>query len=165
MIISVGSLNPVKLHAVEQAFKTVWPKQQLKLDGIAANSGVKEQPLSDQEMLRGAKARAQQVMALAKADFGVGLEGGLHKIGDDWFGRSWIVVMDRSGRVGVGSSVSCLIPPAMMDLIHQGKDMNQVCEALYGVKDIGKREGYFGLLTNNLITRASGYRDGVIMAL
>jgi inosine/xanthosine triphosphatase len=166
MRVVVGSLNPVKLEAVRLALTELWPKQKHKIDGISASSGIAKQPLSDQQMLKGASQRAQQALtAAAGADIGIGLEGGLHKTGKNWFGRSWMVAIDKSGQRGIGSSVSCLIPPDMMELVQQGKDMSQVCEQLYGIKDIGQKAGYFGLLTGNAITRSSGYRDGVIMAL
>lgn len=165
MKIVVGSANPVKIEAVKLALDKLWPTKQHKLDGISAKSDVSEQPLSDEVMLKGAKNRAQHVMDVTDADIGVGIEGGLHKIGPDWYGRSWMVAINRSGTTGVGSSVSCLIPEKMMELVHRGKNMSEVCEALYGVKNIGQAGGYFGILTGNAVTRASGYRDGVIMAL
>jgi inosine/xanthosine triphosphatase len=117
-------------------------------------------------MIKGAKKRAQVALTQVEAaDYGVGLEGGLHKIDIDWFGRSWIAIVDASGKLGLASSVSCYIPPPMMKLIDEGKTMSEVCEILYGRKDIGKQEGYFGLLTNNHITRAKGYSEAVVMAL
>lgn len=166
MKIVVGSKNPVKLEAVTTGFKAVFPNEKIEVAGVEVASGVHEQPMSDHEMMQGAKNRAQRALAKDKsADYGVGLEGGLHEYEGDWYGRSWMAVLNKEGKIGLGSSVSCYIPPHMMELVHKGKDLRQVCEELYGVEDIGRKEGYFGLLTNNLITRASGYTDGVIMAL
>lgn len=166
MIIAVGSKNPVKLEAVENGFRKVFPQESLDVIGVDVKSGVSEQPLSDVEMMKGAKNRAKAALNSVKsAEYGVGLEGGLNEHDGEWYGRSWMSIIDRSGTHGMGSSVSCYIPPKMMKLVHEGKDLKTVCEELFGIQDIGRKEGYFGLLTNNAITRASGYSDGIVMAL
>jgi len=166
MKIVVGSTNPVKTDAVKQAAASFYTQTTIEIKGVRVGSGVAEQPLSDKEMITGAKNRAQAALkAEPEADLAVGLEGGLHKIDGVWYGRSWMAVTDRSGRFGVGASASVAVPERMMELVHAGKDMKEVCEILYGIRDIGKKAGYFGLLTNDLITRTSGYKDGVIMAL
>lgn len=166
MKIAVGSQNPVKLEAVENGFRKVFIKDNLEIIGVSVKSGVNEQPLSDAEMMKGAKNRAKAALtSVAGADYGVGLEGGLNEHDGEWYGRSWMSIINKNGIHGMGSSVSCYIPPKMMKLVHEGKDLKTVCEELFGIKDIGRKEGYFGLLTNNAITRASGYSDGIVMAL
>lgn len=166
MKIAVGSENPVKLEAVENGFRKVFPKDNIEVIGVKVKSGVSEQPLSDAEMMKGAKNRAKAALKkVENADYGVGLEGGLNEYNGEWYGRSWMSIIDREGAHGMGSSVSCYIPPKMMRLVHEGKDLKKVCEELFGIKDIGRKEGYYGLLTNNAITRASGYGDGIVMAL
>ncbi len=166
MKIAVGSENPIKLEAVEDGFRKVFPQEKIDVIGVNAKSGVSEQPLSDAEMMRGAKNRAKSaIKKVAGADYGVGLEGGLNEHDGEWYGRSWMSIIDKKGTRGMGSSVSCYIPPKMMELVHKGKDLKTVCEELFGIEDIGRKEGYFGLLTNNAITRTSGYSDGIVMAL
>lgn len=166
MRVAVGSENPVKVEAVQLAFNRVWPRRKFEFSATKVASGVSEQPLSDREMIKGARQRAAlAISGQQSAEYGVGLEGGLLKLGQDWFGRSWVVVCSRGGKTGIASSVSCQIPRVMMDLVHKGKDMKQVVEILYGIKDIGKKQGYWGILTNNRITRSSGYAEAVMMAL
>ena len=70
MIVAVGSLNPVKIQATLNAFKKFWPDKSWKIIGIETPSGVSDQPMSDNEYIKGAFKKI-------KADFGVGLEGGL----------------------------------------------------------------------------------------
>ena len=79
MKVVVGSQNPVKLEAVELGIKELWPSKQIELLGMEVDSGINEQPLSDVEMIKGAKKRAHAAITGQKdARYGVGLEGGLH---------------------------------------------------------------------------------------
>ncbi len=166
MIIAVGSLNPVKHEATRIGFSKVWPDMSLEFIPTEVSSGVSEQPLTDKETLQGSKTRAKAALdGISKADYGVGIEGGLQKLGNEWFGRSWITIINRSHQMGIGASASCPIPSELMVQVHAGKDMSEVCRIIYGVEDLGKKEGYFGLLIHNVITRTSGYSDGVVMAL
>ena len=82
MNIAVGSLNPVKLAAVEEAFSIVWPDTVWDVIGVAVISGVSAQPMSDIESIKGAINRAKISITELEADYGVGLEGGLQKIGE-----------------------------------------------------------------------------------
>lgn len=166
MIIAVGSLNPLKHDAVKIGFSKVWPNESLEIVPAKVSSDVSEQPLTGEETLLGSKTRAKAALdAISKADYGVGIEGGLHQLNDDWFSCSWITIIDRQGNIGRGASASCPIPAHLMELVHQGKHMSEVCRIIYGVQDLGTKQGYFGLMTNNAITRTSGYADGVIMAM
>ena len=44
----VASLNPVKVGAVKDAFKTQYPDADLELIPISVDSGVCDQPMSDE---------------------------------------------------------------------------------------------------------------------
>ena len=82
MNIAVGSLNPVKLAAVKEAFSIVWPDTVWDVIGVEVISGVSAQPMSDIESIKGAINRAKISITELEADYGVGLEGGLQKIGE-----------------------------------------------------------------------------------
>jgi inosine/xanthosine triphosphatase len=122
MKIAVGSKNPVKINAVREAFEKVWPEKNWEVVGVEVSSGVSNQPMSDVEGIKGAKTRAKKVMKLVDADFGVGLEGALQKIGNKWFEGGWMVVLDRKGNEGVGSSIKLNIPQKMMKMVKEGKE-------------------------------------------
>jgi len=86
MKIAVGSLNPVKIDAARLAFEAMWPGERYDVIGMTAKSGVSDQPMSDEEAILGATNRAKHVLQLVPdAAWGVGFEGGLHKIHDDYF--------------------------------------------------------------------------------
>lgn len=165
MKVAVGSTNPIKIKAVKLAFKKVWPKEKWHVVGIKVKTSVPDQPMSDQEAIKGAKARARKAMVALQADFAVGLEGGLQQIGQDWFDCGWAVVMDKNGKVGIGSSVRCHAPDSMMKLVKKGMELGLVNDKIFARVNSKKAEGHFGLMTNNAITRTQGYKDGVIMAL
>lgn len=165
MKVAIGSKNPVKIAAVQEAFEKVWPGRSFEFDGVEVLSGVSDQPMSDEESITGATNRARRAREQKDADFGVGLEGGIQKIGERWFDCGWIVVTDRDGKLGVGSSIRMIVPQKMMALILSGKELGEVVDIVFGTKNAKQAEGHFGLMTNKGVTRKDGYRDGVIAAL
>jgi inosine/xanthosine triphosphatase len=128
-------------------------------------SGVSDQPMSDEESIRGATNRAKKARAKLNAEYGVGLEGGLHKIGKLWFDAGWIVIINQKGQIGYGSSVRANTPKKMINKVKKGMELGLVDDLFFNLKNSKQNEGHFGLITKNAITRTLGYRDGVIMAL
>lgn len=164
--VAVGSTNPVKINAVQAGFQKVWPKEtHFQFLSVAAASGVSDQPMSDLESIRGATNRARAALAHFQADYGVGLEGGLQQIGSLWFDCGWIVVVDKRGVEGIGSTARIITPPNMVAMIQKGMELGSVIDHFFGTTNAKQGDGHFGLMTNNAITRTSGYTDGVIMAL
>jgi inosine/xanthosine triphosphatase len=165
MKIAVGSKNPVKIACVQQAFEKVFPDTTWEVEGIDVVSGVSDQPMSDKESITGARNRAKKALESLGADYGVGLEGGLQEIEGNWFDAGWIVVVDKEGNEGIGSTIRMMTPEKMMDLIKQGMELGHVNDKLFGLENSKHGDGHFGLMTNGAITRTDGYRDGVIAAL
>jgi non-canonical (house-cleaning) NTP pyrophosphatase len=89
----------------------------------------------------------------------------LQPIGDQWFDCGWIVIIDQEGVKGIGSTARIITPPKMMQRIHQGIELGHVVDEFFHTQNAKQSDGHFGLMTNNAITRTSGYVDGVIMAL
>jgi len=77
ILAAVGSKNPTKIRPVRSIFKKHFKNVQIL--GVSVPSEVKEQPTSDDEMYQGALTRATNALAAIKnADYGVGIEGGIH---------------------------------------------------------------------------------------
>lgn len=165
MKIAVGSLNPVKIEAVKLAFELIWPEKQIIVEGISVGSGVPDQPMSDKESIKGARSRARKALQKLHADFGIGLEGGLHKIGKTWFDCGWVVVVNNGGLEGIGSTARLVIPAKIMKHIKNGKELGQVSDMLFKRENVKQAEGYFGLMTNNLLNRRESLKSGVLCAL
>lgn len=163
--VAVGSRNPVKVAAVAQAFKRVWPDQEWEVNGVDVVSGVSDQPMSDEESIRGARNRATRALEALDADYGVGLEGGLQQIGAEWFDCGWIVVVDREGREGAGATVKMIVPEVMLKMIHEGKELGEVIDIVFERQNSKQAEGHFGLMTKNILTRTSCYSEAVVAAL
>lgn len=165
MVVAVGSTNPVKIDAVKKAFAAVWPEEKIVVKSVAVVSEVSAQPMSDEESIKGATMRAKQALERLQADFGVGLEGGLHKIGNHWFDSGWMVVVDKHGIEGIGSTIRMHLSEKIMQHVHRGKELGDATDAVFGTVNSKQANGHFGLMTKNLITRTSGYTDGIIAAL
>ncbi|CAN5156691.1 inosine/xanthosine triphosphatase [soil metagenome] len=165
MKVAIGTKNPVKIAAVEEAFRKVWPDKNFEFISVDVKSEVSDQPMSDEESIQGATNRAKSAKEKIKAEFGVGLEGGLQKIGDRWFDCGWIAVLDNQNNKGFGSSIRMEVPPKMMKLIREGNELGKVVDIVFDVENSKHSNGHFGLMTGNAITRKEGYRDGVIAAL
>lgn len=165
MKVAVGSKNPVKIASVKEAFEAVWPEEAWEFEGVDIASGVADQPMSDEESIRGARTRAAGALEATGADFGVGLEGGLQLSGGKWFDCGWIVVVDADGLEGIGSTVKMVVPEKIMELIRDGKELGHACDEVFGLTNSKQGQGHFGLMTNNVITRTSGYAQGVVSAL
>ncbi|MFC1647168.1 DUF84 family protein, partial [Patescibacteria group bacterium] len=84
MIIAVGSKNPTKIESTKLVFSYYF--KEIKVVGVDVDSGVKDQPNSDDEMYKGAFERAKKSLnKVSNSDYGVGIEGGIHKYSYGWF--------------------------------------------------------------------------------
>ncbi len=163
--VAIGSTNSVKISAVKSAFKKVWPKEKFDFISVKVNSGVSKQPMSDLECIKGARNRAKRSLKNSDANFGVGLEGGLQKIGNNWFDCGWIFIVQKNGLEGIGSSIKMHTPEKMMKLIRKGLELGEVDDIVFKSKNSKQKQGHFGHMTRNNITRTLGYEHAVISAL
>lgn len=155
----------MKIAAARAAFAAVWPAIPWTVEGVDVASGVAAQPMSDEESLRGARRRAWNALTVLRADFGVGLEGGLQETAGQWLDCGWVAVVDRHGRYGIGATLKMAVPPQMMTLIQDGLELGEVIDRVFGTRNAKQGQGHFGLMTNNAVTRTEAYTHGVISAL
>lgn len=165
-VVIVGSNNPVKVEAVREVFSKHF-KKDLTVFGLTTYSRVKPQPLTDRETFKGALNRAKSaIMRVEEADFGVGIEGGLHEHTYGWFERQIVVIIDKKGQIGIGASGGLVLPDKIVKpVVEEGKELAKVVDLLFGTKDIGKDIGMFGLLTKKNVTRKDSLIHGVSFAL
>jgi inosine/xanthosine triphosphatase len=159
MIIAVGSKNPAKISAAKIAFKKIFPKEKLKIIGVEAPSKVSVQPKTDKESMRGAINRAKN------ADWGVGMEGGIHKIGKNWFESGWIAVVDKNGAMGLATSARWQVSGRVLKKLGGNKELSRVFEELAQVENAKDAGGVMSLISNNHLPRDIAYSHGVIFAL
>src|ERR1043165_177315 len=120
MIVALGSSRAAKIMALRSACARVAeidPRfQPPKLVTRAVETDAPRMPLSDMQLMRGARERADAVRELLRregqrADFSVGLEGGFHSITFDeerhTFLHGWAYVTDGArGYFGHAPAVS-----------------------------------------------------------
>jgi inosine/xanthosine triphosphatase len=165
MYVVVGSTNPVKLGAVRTGFGRVWPDRARRVEGCVAPSGVADQPMSDAEALRGARHRARHAMAAIGGDFAVGLEAGLDRLQQQWFNAGWVVVVNAAGVEGVASTLRMAVPETVMRLVHEGRELGQACDMVFGGHNLKQAGGLFGAMTDLAIDRVGTFADAVVAAL
>ena len=165
MKVVVGSTNPVKIEATKRAFKKVWPQKKWEIVGIEVSSGVSHQPMTDKEAVKGARNRAKEALKIIRADFGVGLEGGLQEFEGNWFDTGWIVVIDKKGKEGIGSTIRMQNAPKTIKMVQVGMELGHVDDIVFKVKNSKQGDGHFGLMSKNAVTRTEAYTEGVISAL
>ncbi len=162
-IIAVGSKNPVKIKAVENVSRRIWPEVQII--SLAISSGVNNQPTSEEEAIRGAITRAQQALTLGRADLGVGLEGYTDDTAHGMFLSGWVAIVDKSGKIGLGNKGKLLLPKSVAEKIKQGQELGPIIDELIGGRKINQKEGAIGVFTKNLSSRQSSFENAIAFAL
>lgn len=161
--IAVGSTNPAKIAAVQQAFERVWTD--VAIVPVAVDSGVRDQPLCDDEAVRGARNRAQRGLAATGADVGVGLEAGVADTPYGMFVFAWAAVVDGQGTLGLGSSGRLLLPESVAQVIRGGGELGPVMDRFSGIDNVKYHLGAIGVFTGERITRAEALETAILYAL
>ncbi len=166
MKVVVASHNPVKLRAVEEAFASQFPGTKVELVPTAAQSGVRDQPRSDDETRQGARNRvANAASAVPDAEFWVGLEGGIEAVDEHLMAFAWMVVKRANGQMGEARSVTLPLPPAVKKLLESGLELGDANDQVFSTVNSKSEGGAYGLLTDGLYTRESVYCQTLIIAL
>lgn len=175
--IAVGSTRRPKLNAVSEALLAFGPllggETAVTTCGYDVDSGVNHTPLSRDELMRGARQRAEAVAEFVaskgeSARFFVGLEGGLDVVPENGrqrvFLESWAYVSDgRRGHFGCSGSVE--VPEALVEqVLVCGKELAAAVDEFAGTAGVRDAQGAWGVLTRNHITRQESFRRAVIAA-
>jgi inosine/xanthosine triphosphatase len=160
--VRVGSTNRVKVDAAKRAFGAVFTKAAVR--GVRVDSKVSAQPF-EEETIDGAVSRARG--AIGDADYGVGIEAGLFwdEGAKDYLDVQYCAVVDRRGVVTIGHGPGFRYPPPIVEAVKRGKTVGEAMEALSRVKNIGRREGAIGWLTDEAMDRTTLTEAAVLMAL
>jgi inosine/xanthosine triphosphatase len=175
--IAVGSTRRPKLQAVQEAATTfasrLSPLAALEIQGREVASGVSHTPISREELMQGARQRAEALhkmlsAASESADFYVGLEGGLDVVSENGrprvFLESWAYVTDGL-RGHFGSSGSIELPEALAEeVLSRGTELSVAIDLYAGAVGIRDGQGAWGVLTDNLVSRQESFRLAVVTA-
>ncbi len=161
----VASTNPVKIQAAVNGFQRLFPDSELNVIAAAVPSDVAHQPMSDDETLQGALNRSRNAQAAhPNAHYWIGIEGGVQPIGREMTAFAWIVVRSKEA-IGKGRTGTFFLPPAVVELIRQGKELGEADDIVFGRSNSKQDNGAVGLLTDNVIDRMQLYEHAVILAL
>lgn len=177
IVIAVGSTRKPKLRAVTEALSAfaekLVPDGDFEVVGEEVESGVSSTPTCSEELMRGAKNRAEALVRLAHETkkpwrYFVGLEGGLEVLQDDRarrvFLESWAYVSD--GNCGFyGRSGGIEVPEELAhEVLERGFELSDAIDRYAGAVGIRDGQGAWGVLSANLIARDESFRIAVIAA-
>src|SRR5436190_14107317 len=175
--IALGSDRAAKIMAVRASIARVaeiapaWRDAHVVARSVKTNAPA--MPLTDWELMQGARERALAVRDILvqqtlEADLYVGLEGGFHSISIDgeWhtFLRGWAYVTDgERGSFGMSPSIS--VPDAIVkDVIGGKRELGIVIDEVAGARDVRSKQGAWGILSRDLLTRAMSFEAALIAA-
>jgi len=175
--IALGSDRAAKIMAVRASIARIaeidsrWREASVVARPVKTDAPA--MPLTDWELMSGARLRAHAVRDLLieqklEADLYVGLEGGFHSISVDgqWhtFLRGWAYATD--GNQGCfGMSPSIAVPESIVKSVVEGKrELGFVIDEVAGARDVRSRQGAWGVLSRDLLTRSMSFEAALIAA-
>ena len=175
--VAVGSTRRPKLNAVWESLSILGPaldpNVQFDVVGVEIESGVGHTPASREELMRGARQRADALVRIARERhepwrYFIGLEGGLDVVEENSsrrvFLESWAYVSDGA-RGAFGCSGGIEVPAALADeVLNRGVELSAAIDKFAGGKGIRDAQGAWGVLSSNLITRQDAFRVAVVSA-
>lgn len=166
MNVVVASKNPVKIEAARAAFAALMPNAKLQMIPVGVDSGVGNQPSSDEDTRRGARNRAANAReCVPEADFWVGLEGGIEVFEEQLMAFAWMAILGRDGNTSSARSTTLPLPTAIRKLIDEGLELGEANDRVFSTANSKQGGGAFGLLTDGLYTRESIYTQTLVLAL
>ncbi len=157
MHVAIGSKNPVKIRAVEEVFFPL----EAKVISYPAQSGVRDQPLSQEETKKGAIHRAQDCVQNLQVEYGIGLEGGVFLEEGKLYLCNWGALADTQGQVFTVNGPSFLLPIEFAEELFLGCELNILMHAKMGIQDLGAKEGAIGYYTKGEVTRCQVFTQMV----
>lgn len=130
-------------------------------------------PLTDWQLMQGARERALAARESLHsrrldADLYVGLEGGFHSVSieGEWhtFLRGWVYATDgERGAFGAAPSIS--VPEYIVKGVVEGRrELGTVIDEVTGGRDIRSKQGAWGVLSRDLVTRSMSFELALIAA-
>lgn len=136
-------------------------------------TSVPAMPLTDWQLMQGAQERALAARDALKsrrleADLYVGLEGGFHSVSIEgqWhtFLRGWAYATDGE-QSAFGAAPSISVPAHIVKRVVEGRsELGAVIDEVAGGRDIRSKQGAWGVLSRDLVTRSMSFEIALIAA-
>ena len=130
-------------------------------------------PLNDWQLMQGARERALAVRDVLRsqrleAEIYVGLEGGFHSISieGEWhtFLRGWAYATNGT-KGAFGAAPSITVPESLARKVIEGRrELGLVIDEVAGKQDVRSRQGAWGVLSRDLVTRSMSFEVALIPA-
>jgi inosine/xanthosine triphosphatase len=141
----VGSTNLVKVNAIKNVFANY------QVEAIAVKSKVSQQPISDQETIRGALNRA--LGARRYGDIGIGLEGGVQHSAYGMLLVNYGALVDEKNKVYIAGGTRIVLPTHIAKEIYKGRELGDIMEEYTHKSNLKYQEGAIGVFTGNFVKR------------
>ncbi|RIW35696.1 DUF84 family protein [Bacillus salacetis] len=160
MIIGIGTKNKAKIKAVQHGLTEVL-MQEMDFASFKTNSGVSEQPFSDEETIQGAINRASSVLELSDGDIGIGLEGGVVQTGYGLFLCNWGALSEKGKEPIIAGGARILLPEAIAKRLRDGEELGPVMDEFCQTEGIRHHQGAMGIFTNGAVHRDEMFKHTV----
>lgn len=159
MLIAIGATSEIDITSITATLK------ELALDGevFTLNIGLEEQTFGFDQLVKGARAKAEQALALQKADLGIGIENGLVQIeASGWFDFICVAAITQDGKESIGFGVGFFIPDWV---VNEMKEKNTKLSEIIERLSEGKDQDPLQYFSNHTLTREDALKRTVIGAL
>ena len=112
----------------------------------------------------GQARRAEGAFRASRADLGIGLEGGIAPGPYGPLLKGWVAVFDGTDTF-VGSTPGMPFPRHLLERVSAERELASVMDEVSGKEDVRSKEGAFGILTRNRITRLQSFKLALYCAL
>jgi inosine/xanthosine triphosphatase len=177
MKIALGSQRAAKIEALRSCLIRIATVDEAWRDAeIVARTvetGVPAMPLTEEQLMHGARTRAEAVRELllkeaVSARLYVGLEGGFHSVSVDgqWhtFLCGWAYATDGE-RASFGAAPAISVPYMIARSVIDGRrELSEVIDEVAGEQDVRSRQGAWGVLSNDLLTRSHSFEAALVAA-
>ena len=153
MLVSIGSLNKVKVSAVVSRLSAY----DVEVVSCDAPSGVSNQPFSDAETVSGAKNRALKAKAMKQASIGIGLEAGVEMLEGIMYLTNFGVLVDECDHLYYAGGTRIPLPQALVEPLQKGLELGEVIDAYANRQNVRSQEGAIGILTADLCSRGQNF--------
>ena len=163
----IPKVNGVKKAVMKLSALFAIDASSVQFEMSEAKSGVSDTPMTVDESMRGAKQRALGVFHSNEHEtvLSVGVEGGLFAFERKIFLQSWSCVYNGD-IFHFGSSGSIELPVSLATAVVQKKtELGIAIDEFAKQADVRSKQGTFGILTNDLITREDSFELATTFAL
>lgn len=159
MKIAIGTQNKAKIQAVEKICSSLL--ENVNFTVLDVPSHVSEQPIGDEETMRGAKNRASQACQEVQSDLAFGLEGGVKELDGHLYICNWGVLHTKEGQQYIAGGAQIPLPEEVADSIRRGEELGPVMERYTRKVGIRQNEGAVGVFTNGVVKRGEMFEHVV----